>query len=305
MKDERDRQIEASVNHTVVNKVPAGADKEVWKKYNSSWKCGKMTARELAIDVWHGYGFCAVFKENRRKKVNFLRAWHVGLDFDCGDERAQIKTLLEDDFINWFSSFIYYTPSSHAPAYKSRVVFILDQPIESLDRYELLLSAFAWRFPNSDQGVAEGARLFFGSKDCELHANWSILPVTSANVLIEEYQRSRPPETEPRPIAVVGSRKQVSANFLTSHAERLLDNIRQAGDGEKYVTLRDISRTFGGYVAGGYYETVEVSDWLKQAVRKHTLDNETHADNTIDQGIAYGQLSPLHFENTYMVEDVR
>jgi hypothetical protein len=299
----KSHQIEISINRSVVDKMPDDATGAQWKAFHSAWNAETITAYDLAVNIWRGYGFTSIF-DGWRAKSNFDRAWHVALDFDCGDERARIEELLEDDLIDWFSSFLYYTPSSKPPTYKSRVVFVFDRPISGLENYELVQKALAWRFPDSDQAAAEGARFFYGSKGATVQGNWSILPLESLKVLTDQYVASLPEVTEPVAVIAV-KKKNVSPTFLTAHAERLLAHVANAPDGEKYATLRDISRTFGGYVAGGYYELSDASTWLTQAIAGRNVKDIDHANKTIDQGLSYGLKAPLHFERRYTVEDVR
>jgi hypothetical protein len=199
MDDERDRQIEVSINRFATSKIPRDAPNSVWAKFHKHWECQTMGARELAIQVYKGYSFAPCFN-GRKIKADFDHAWHLALDFDCADERAKIETLLKDDIVNFFASFLYYTPSSKPPAYKARVVFVLDGKVSTVDEYEAIQAAFAWRFPDSDQSTTDAARFFYGSYHCELFGAWSVLPLNVAQSIVEDYRRANPPrEPEAKP----------------------------------------------------------------------------------------------------------
>ena len=207
MGDERDYSIEVFINRWATSKIPRNAPRGAWRTFHENWKQEIVGARELAINVYRGFSFAPCF-DGPKTKEHFTQAWHLALDFDCADERAHFDTLMEDDLINNHASFLYYTPSSKPPAYKSRVVFILDQPLTTVNDYERLVNAFAWRFPHSDQSATDAARFFYGSKDCELLANWSILPLASAWEIVKQYDEANPP----RPLPTVKNYQPVAAD---------------------------------------------------------------------------------------------
>jgi hypothetical protein len=194
--DCRNWPIEVYINRYATAKIPRNAPRDAWKQFHASWERQALTARALAVNVYRGYSFAPVF-DGRKTKEHFVTAFHLALDFDCGDERARIETLLQDDLINWFSSFIYYTPSSRPPAYKSRVVFVFDEPVTTVDEYEEILGAFAWRFPESDQSTTDAARFFYGSKGAELYPNWSILGRAAAQVIVDQWRTAVPLRESP------------------------------------------------------------------------------------------------------------
>jgi hypothetical protein len=189
--DERDRQIEVSINRWATSKIPRNAKRGAWKTFHDNWKRESMGARDLAVEVYKGYSFAPCFN-GRKIKADFDCAWHLALDFDCADERASFEHLLQDDLIEWFSSFLYYTPTSDPPAYKSRVVFIFDEPVLTVEAYEDIQAAFAWRFPDSDQSTTDAARFFYGSKKGDLHPQWSILPLESAKEIVRQHKAAIP-----------------------------------------------------------------------------------------------------------------
>lgn len=295
MDDLRDHRIEVSINRSITNKMPADSEPADWGRYNLAWEFAELTAHELAVEVWRGNGFSAVFQNNRRKKMYFARAHHVALDFDCGDERAKISTLMEDDIINSFSSFLYYTPSSSAGAYKSRVVFVLQTPLYFVEEYEELQNALAWRFPHSDQATAEAARLFYGSKGAELLGNWSILPTGVVAELVRQW-REVVPVKAPRPPVdpnTIYTADNVAPRRLQGLLDSLLANVRTAPHGERHNTLLRVATALGGYVAGGYYDRTSVEELLLQAI----LSNNGHERDimVVRQGLDFGQQAPLYF----------
>lgn len=196
--DCRDHRIKISINRTGVNK---SARPNVWQAV-------EITAIQLAREIYKGFAFAPVFYENDRRKSSFKEAWHIALDFDCGDKRASYEELYKETIIDCYSSFAYYTPSNNPPAYKSRVVFLFDNPIKTVADYEAIQNAFSWWYPHSDKSTAEAARFFYGSKGAEPKQNWSILPLVSAKEIVKQWQEAThqelSKETSSRPVIPFG-----------------------------------------------------------------------------------------------------
>ena len=69
--------------------------------------------------------------------------------------------------------------------------------------------------------------------------------------------------------------------------------IRQAKDGEKWMTLNRAAILCGGYVSAGRMEEEEVMRVLFREIAKRDLDNEEHAKQTIIAGIEKGKQMPI------------
>ena len=69
--------------------------------------------------------------------------------------------------------------------------------------------------------------------------------------------------------------------------------IRNAQDGEKWITLNRASILCGGYVAAGRMEQEEVVRILFREICKRDVDNEEHAKQTIIAGIEKGKQMPI------------
>jgi len=69
--------------------------------------------------------------------------------------------------------------------------------------------------------------------------------------------------------------------------------IRQAKEGEKWITLNRAAILCGGYVAAGRMEEEEVLRVLFREVCKREVDNEDHAKQTIIAGVEKGKQMPI------------
>src|SRR5690606_35990179 len=125
------------LNKSRTDKIERDAPVVEWAAFHRAWFPAELTARQLAIAVWKGYSFAPVFN-GRKKKGNFREAWHIALDFDTEDERSTLDRLIQDDYIEYFASFLYTTPSHTPDAPRARAIWILDAPITDYEEYELL-----------------------------------------------------------------------------------------------------------------------------------------------------------------------
>lgn len=292
----KDQPIDVMINRSIKGKMPKGATKDQWREYNSAFQLLHTTAYGLAKEVYKGYGFCPVY-DGRRKKEYFGEAFHVGVDFDSGDERSSIAYLSTVPVVRDYASFAYTTPSHTEEKPKARVVWVFEESIMDLGSYELLFHALLWKLPQADQGVKDGLRLYFGSPGCQVWGNWKLFTCTPRHELMEEYQRCRPKKVEIENKVVVLP-ESVSDAYLKRKMDMILDRLVNAPDGKKHPTLWAMSRLLGGYAAGGYYTFDEIESALKGAVKNNmkNVDNYEGAYQTISDGIERGRQEPLYID---------
>lgn len=117
-----------------------------WGKFTHSFHEQSLTVDELIEEVIQGYSFCPVMKDSHHKLENFVSAQHTGLDDDRGTSASLIDLLVEDPFTADHAGFLYETISSTQEYPKSRVFFVLDEPIYDRARYRLAQEALWWKF---------------------------------------------------------------------------------------------------------------------------------------------------------------
>lgn len=282
---------------------PTGQDLTAFfREYNGRFTNLELSDDELLAEVTAGHGLTTWHKGYRAAR-NFICGQHLGLDFDTGDERSAIDQLVADPFIGSFASILYSTPSHTADAPRSRALFLLDRPIYDPALYAEAATALLWKFGQADQSCKDPARLFFGAGADPITAtSGNILPWhVVENDLLMPFLAWRAANLQQRQqtaaLRRVVASGDVPAAMLRRHSEALLENVRTAPDGAKHVTLRDIARTFGGYVATGHYDPAEAERWLQDAIRANPgkVKSLQAADHTIRQGLEYGRLQPLDF----------
>jgi hypothetical protein len=294
-------KIALSNNRADLGKIPAN-DTAAWNTFNGSFFNTDVEPIELMHKVQLGYAYTAQHRNYRHSK-NFICAQHIGLDFDTEDERSTISALSADPFFSRYAAFIHTTPSHRPEAPRARVVFVLDKPVTDKDKYAELAQALVHRFNMADGACKDAARFFYGAKSCETKWLGNALSLTDAAIELifpfrKHKQEAATKAAEAAENRVIVASGDVPEQLLRAHSESLLSRVRNAPDGEKYVTLRDMSITFGGYVGGGYYSRADVSNWLRGAIRQNAgrVEDFRHADKTIEESLLYGMNRPLHFE---------
>ena len=296
---ENDYRIEIMASTALRGKAPGHWKPTDWARFHRSFQPVTLTPRQMAIHVYRGYSFTPVFTDHRREE-NFKWAYHIALDFDAGDETSSLPFLMErpGTFAWMFASFGYSTPSSTDEAPRSRVVFVLDFPIFTPDEYRAAYAAVAWRMAEegsyTDPACKDPLRLYYGSPDCQVSTNWSVLSRLSLEVLLEQYREEHPPQPQPTlpPRVVVPPDEKRRQHKLDQLGER----VYHAPQGEGHTTLLKAARTAGGYIATGALDRAAVIAELSAAARgRPWADDEAEIERVILDGIANGETAPLQF----------
>jgi len=243
-------EIIAAVNHTAVNKDVAD-----WGAYTNSFHNQSMTAYQFAVEIWNGYGYSTALTGTNRAKKNFKEAWHVALDFDTEDERSSLDAIADMSWAFQFGSFVYSTPSSTPDKPRSRLVFVMMEPITDYKKYELLVKAMIKEFGGADEACKDATRLFFGSKQCQVKGIWSYLPAKAADAMIARYREKIAAERPPQPQnVIVLPQTGDSSRYVAAAVESELAILRQAGKGERHQQLLKSAFAVGQLVG---------ADWAK------------------------------------------
>lgn len=303
------RPIKYSVNRSVVGKLPENATTRDWGRFNGKFERVESTAHGLAVNVWRGYSFAPIYKNNWRKGENFECAYHIALDFDTMDQHSALETL-ENEPYSIYASFIYSTPSSTSDAPRSRLVFVLEKPITCKDRYEKLCQALLLQYPYADMSAKDAARSFFGSPKCELIPIWSILDERTVNNIIGLYElieaEKKAERDKLREYTISVSPNEASTELLERIFGKLADKIINAANGGRNNTVNTIAYTMGGYVSGGYISESDAENMLINAAsRMHSAISEKEALSAIRSGLRDGQLKPITIQTRYRAENGR
>lgn len=164
-------------------KIPPGD--ALWPKFNASFDNQELDSGEIIQALYDGFPVTTWHKNHWRHSDNFQCGQHLGLDFDHGN--ATLATLLQDKFIQRYGSFIYTTMSHTEEAPRSRVMFLLDQPIMQAKNYAMAASALLWMFGTADRACRDAVRFWYGSPGCQFEFINETLPIETVKRLISNY----------------------------------------------------------------------------------------------------------------------
>jgi hypothetical protein len=178
------------------DKLPPGDSR--WARLNDSFINQEIEPFDFANAIYMGRAYSA-WHSGRRKDDNFLRAQFIAVDCDTEDERSSIPYLLGLEFVNVYAALIHSTPSHTAAAPRSRVVFLLDEPIADSAAYEVAIGFVYSLFPGSDTSCIDSSRFFYGSKNCEIELLVNnVLPVTHLRSYYNRWRRVTTPTQQAR-----------------------------------------------------------------------------------------------------------
>lgn len=119
------------------------------------------------------------FKGNSRTETQFISSQLLALDLDnCPMSLYELVDYSE--FIQEYAFMMYPTPSSTPEQPKTRVLFVLDHPVEVASRWRVLQLALMEHFAEvkPDEACKDPARLFYGCETADYYINYEArLPV--------------------------------------------------------------------------------------------------------------------------------
>ena len=208
---------------------------------------------------------------SRSDDALFEHSGFIVLDFDHVDVDATKRALATDDFIHscWTS------PSGNGV----KALVKITNPERHRDHFRALIKYFerTHGLELDESGINE-SRACFESYDPDI-------------IIKDDFTKFGHFTTE-------FAEAQTPTNEAYDHTDYMKLNlaarmIRQAKDGEKWITLNRAAILCGGYVAAGRMEEDEVIRILFREVCKREVDNEDHAKQTIIAGIEKGKQMPI------------
>lgn len=170
-------------------KIPKGDP--FWPKFNASFDNLELDQEHIVEAVYRGQALTTWHKDHWRVGQNYLCGQYLGLDFDTGDKKSSMEALYSDPFISRYGAFIYSTLSHTPESPRSRVIFLLDQPIMQARNYALAAAALIWLFGGqADRKCKDAVRFFYGSPGCEFELIGNVLPLEMVKKLIADYQET-------------------------------------------------------------------------------------------------------------------
>ena len=201
----------------------------------------------------------------------FEHSEFIILDFDHVDIKETKTALATDDFI--YSCWV--SPSGDG----IKALVRLTNPERHRDHFRALVTYFNRQYGLvvDETGINE-SRACFESYDPDI-------------IIKDEYKKFGAFTTE-------RAAAQLPVNASYSYTDYMKLNlaarmIRNAKDGEKWVTLNRAAMLCGGYISAGRMEEDEVFRILFREIEKREIDSDDHAKQTIIAGIEKGKALPI------------
>ncbi len=183
-----------------------GNDRAGWAALYRSLSERQLNVLEIADLLYRGHAIAPVL-DGWRSYDHFVAGQHIGIDLDTEDRRSAISTLIDHDLVQMYGAIIHATPSSTPTAPRSRVIFLLDQPITDPYAYKAAIRTLSAYFAGVDISSAEATRTFFGNgKLAESHnvdGLWipsdSRLPLADLRAMYQAQQEQAKRSTRPAP----------------------------------------------------------------------------------------------------------
>lgn len=195
------------------------------------------------------------FKDNRRVESHFVSSQLLALDLDqCPLNVEQLE--VQYPFIQEYAFLMYPTPSSTPEQPKTRILFVLDEPVDMASRWRVLQLALMEQFAElkPDNACKDPSRLFYGSFTSRYYVHYqAVLQIaTIANVARlqadqDAFQRVAVQYTV-RTQRTTNDVERCAVNFL-NHA---LKRVAGAGKGQRHATFRNYAMWLYGLNAGGW-----------------------------------------------------
>ena len=208
---------------------------------------------------------------SRNDESLFEHSGFIILDFDHVDVEATKTALATDDYIHscWMS------PSGDGV----KALVKITHPERHRDHFRALIAYFNRQhgLEVDESGINE-SRACFESYDPDL-------------IVKDDYVKFGAFTSE-------HAEAQVPTNEAYSYTDYMKLNlaarmIRNAKDGEKWVTLNRAAILCGGYISAGRMEEEEVLRILFREIEKRDIDSDDHARQTIIAGIEKGKALPI------------
>jgi hypothetical protein len=270
-----------------------------------------------------------------RKAENFRSSWFVGADIDndkeitvagpdgkkqkikvkCeGEEYLTFEQALNHPLVKQYGGIVYTTAGHKPDHHKFRILFVFDEEVTSKERFEQIVRALIWAF-KSDESCKDASRFYFGAgENGQVIVVGNYLTNDGIDKILRDYDLAHAPHDEwksqrdaddkgkwasQNDFSNADERREMYGKWAIDNAVRMIDeSVAPRGDihGNRHQARLRAARLLGGYVAGGLLDYWKAREALADAVQRNT-DDFTAAMQTVDDGLANGQSSPITFED--------
>ena len=235
-----------------------------WNAYQRSFTNRLVTLDELLTFILAGHGHAPWHHNGEMKLGRFQCGQHIAIDIDTEDGRARIDNLLNNWFVCNYAAVIHATFSSTPQKPRSRVIFLLDEPITSATGYRAAVRTVQALIPGADRATVNPNRTFLGTRpDAEISIPGFGLPVEYLRQLYQVQQQA-----ERQIQRRVQHDRPLDSALLTKWIDRLVS----APVGERNNTLNRAAFVAGRLASEGQVDAESTAELLFEAARACGLD---------------------------------
>lgn len=151
-----------ALHRVVFIEKPSQDENFDWEAFNTGFVNVELNLMQFCNAIYIGRAYCP-WMNGKRKVDNFKLAQHIAIDIDAGDERGAIETLTRHPLVQGFGAIIHETPSHTDYKPRARVIFPLDEPIQTAEGYKAAVQVVTELFDGADPSCVDAARFFFGN----------------------------------------------------------------------------------------------------------------------------------------------
>lgn len=127
----------------------------------------------FADHIRQGYCYSSVFRDDWRDKERFMESWT--LTYDVDHSNVDLDTCMEGLAVK--PAIAYTSPSNGTDGYCYRLIYVLDDPVRSIDEYYMYSKSFAQQLgvAGLDYHSFLGEQYWNGCRYCTMYVNNNIL----------------------------------------------------------------------------------------------------------------------------------
>lgn len=260
--------MQIAISNIAISKKPDKGD-TLWRDLSASFRNLDVSLSEILNYIQNGHAFTCTLKPQSaqgnlwRDRKYFLQAQHLCLDFDTSDARSSIETLANDPFIRKRAAALYSSASSRPleGKHRTRALFVFDKPIQQAKNVVAANKAALWLYGTADPQCSDPARLWLGSKGCDVLMLNNILTIDMVRDMIEKYEATKRANLSnyvPQPF---------NGKNDDAALDRLVVKMRAAGEGSRNATLNDCGFFLGLSIGEGRID----KNWGERALHNAAL----------------------------------
>lgn len=189
------------------------------------------------------------YRGGHRKTGNFIGVGFLAADVDAG---MTLDEANDHPFVRHHAGLVHTTVSHTAERHRLRIIFLLDEPIQSARDWADAQLGIALKF-NSDASVSDGARMFFGNTKAAIYHIGRTLPAAVVAGLIARGRDARAARKPGGGVLPVVSVRQIAGPELVKIAGGDMVRLDELGVGTRVhcpitmILIRVRSRSCQGH----------------------------------------------------------